>query len=552
VLNPEGSFIFQLNPDNVASIYVPNCCQSTDSPFSPTENVAHFDQNVREFLLPRDNATWWYESQMQINFSLPPARRPGDAFVYVTDARGIDSNGQPIRLTCADCPEINSACGVYDLTYQTLRIEPGYSLSVNGSSFSSSGNTVIVEQRETGQTTRRWTLPRESLLSESPNQINVKLPNDLGTDRDTLLYVKNANGRESNEVSFTVSEPCQECEPRLKPCQAISGDTGDGHSAGAAATITGRFTQSGNKVIVEQVDQVNSVYRYTITHGSPGWSETDKRIQFTFPLTLFAGRALFYVVDSDGHESRAQEVTILPTTVTSVSAANYQGPKLASDSIVAAFSTAMATTTQSAGATPLPTELAGTRVIVRDSANAEFDAPLFFVSPTQINFQLPPGLANGSATATFLSGFGATSTGIMQIVGVSPGLFSADSSGKGVAAAVVVRVKAGGSLVYERVAVFDQAQNKFVSLPIDLGPPEEEVFLVLFGTGFRARSSLSAVSATIGGISSEVVFAGPQLEFVSLDQLNVRLPRALAGKGEVEVAASIDGQSANVVTVKVK
>ncbi|MGH9839355.1 MAG: hypothetical protein ACREEM_11290 [Blastocatellia bacterium] len=92
------------------------------------------------------------------------------------------------------------------------------------------------------------------------------------------------------------------------------------------------------------------------------------------------------------------------------------------------------------------------------------------------------------------------------------------------------------------MARFDPAQNKFVAAPIDLGPDlgnaSDQVFLIVFGTGFRNRSGLSAVTAQIGGpsgVDAQVTFAGPQGAFAGLDQANARLPRSLIGRGEVDV-----------------
>src|SRR5207244_5258607 len=72
-------------------------------------------------------------------------------------------------------------------------------------------------------------------------------------------------------------------------------------------------------------------------------------------------------------------------TVASVSAASFKLPPIASESIIAAFGSGMATETQIATTTPLPTSLAGTTVKFRDSAGVERLAPLFFVSSGQIN-----------------------------------------------------------------------------------------------------------------------------------------------------------------------
>ena len=92
--------------------------------------------------------------------------------------------------------------------------------------------------------------------------------------------------------------------------------------------------------------------------------------------------------------------------------------------------------------------------------------------------------------------------------------------------------------------------NSRASVPIDLGPEGDQVFLLLFGTGVRGFSS--QVTATVGGESVPVLGAVPQGEFVGLDQINIGpLPRSLAGRGEVNILLTADGKPANTVTVNV-
>jgi adhesin/invasin len=179
-------------------------------------------------------------------------------------------------------------------------------------------------------------------------------------------------------------------------------------------------------------------------------------------------------------------------------------------------------------------------------------APLFFVSPTQINYQIPPGMVNGAASIVITSGSGVISYGAAQIESVAPGLFSANADGQGVAAAVVFRRKANGMESFELVARFDPAQGRFVAVPIDLGPETDQVFLILYGTGFRNRSALSAVSTTIGGMNSETRFAGAAPGFVGLDQANVHLLRSLIGRGEVDVVLTAEAKPANTVRVNIR
>jgi uncharacterized protein (TIGR03437 family) len=256
-----------------------------------------------------------------------------------------------------------------------------------------------------------------------------------------------------------------------------------------------------------------------------------------------------YVVDLNGDVFRIAA----PAAATTVSAANYRGDALATESIVAAFGTAFSTATQSAtNGQPLPTVLAGASARVRDAGGTDRAAPLFFVSPTQINYQIPPGTATGVATVTVTNTNGSIATGSVNIARVAPGIFTANASGRGIAAAVIQRTRGDGSQVFEPVAQFDPGSNQYVAIPIDLGPATDQVFLVLFGTGFRFRSSLTSVTATIGGIASSVTFAGSQQDFVGLDQANIQIPRSLAGRGNVDVVMTVETIPANTVQVSVR
>jgi uncharacterized protein (TIGR03437 family) len=246
----------------------------------------------------------------------------------------------------------------------------------------------------------------------------------------------------------------------------------------------------------------------------------------------------------------------LARAVVNVSAASFAREELASEAIIAAFGEGLATSTQVATSLPLPTQLAGTTVSVRDSAGMERLAQLFFVSPEQVNYWMPPGTAPGPATVTVTNGDDEASLETLQVANVSPGLFTANANGQGVAAAVALRVRADGTQSFEPVARFDAAQNRFVSAPIDLGPDmganSDQVFLLLFGTGWRFRSAPSAATCVIGGLNSEVLFAGAQGDFVGLDQMNIRLARALIGRGEVDLVVTADGRVANTVRLNIK
>lgn len=233
--------------------------------------------------------------------------------------------------------------------------------------------------------------------------------------------------------------------------------------------------------------------------------------------------------------------------VTSVSAADYKGEALAPESIVAAFGTNLAASTRGAVSTPLPTDLDGTQVSVKDSTNTERFAPLFFISPEQINYQIPPGSGLGAAEISVIVNGIPLGIGSVKLAPVAPGLFTVDASGQGYPAALVYRYRGNELVGVDSVVEFDAALNKLVAKPIDLGPETDVLFLSLFGTGVRYRSGLNNVSATIGGVETQVVYAGPQNDYVGLDQINLRLPRVLTGRGEVDLVLTVDSIAANTV-----
>jgi len=251
-------------------------------------------------------------------------------------------------------------------------------------------------------------------------------------------------------------------------------------------------------------------------------------------------------------DSGAAYVFAATPLAVNVSAASYLGPALASDSIVAAFGTNLATQTLAAATQPLPTSLAGTTVKVRDSLGIERSAPLFFVSPSQINYYMPTGTALGQASVTIVNGSGVVPAADVQVTRVAPGLFSANSDGQGLGAALGYRVSSNGTQGYFDTVRYDSATQRIVAIPLDLGPATDQVFLILFGTGIRYRSSLSGVTATLAGTTANVAYADAQGGYVGLDQVNLLIPRSLAGRGEVNIGLTVDGKTANTIRVNIK
>ena len=85
---------------------------------------------------------------------------------------------------------------------------------------------------------------------------------------------------------------------------------------------------------------------------------------------------------------------------------------------------------------PLPTELAGTKVLVQDALMANpIVAPLYFVSPGQINFQVPFEVTRLVATVTVVTPQGNGNALQILLLPMAPGIFTQNSSGTGMALA---------------------------------------------------------------------------------------------------------------------
>jgi len=180
---------------------------------------------------------------------------------------------------------------------------------------------------------------------------------------------------------------------------------------------------------------------------------------------------------------------------------------------------------------------AATAVTVEDATGTARAATLVYAYPTQAAFVIPSGTAAGSAVVTVTSGDGTVSTAAVTIGIVAPGLFTAAASGAGVAAAIALEGQ-NAALIFSCAA----AQG-CTALPVGLN----QTTLELYGTGIRGYRS--GVSCTVGGVAAPVTYAGAQSQYAGLDQVNISLPNSLANQGLLDIVLTVDGQTANTVTI---
>jgi uncharacterized protein (TIGR03437 family) len=377
-----------------------------------------------------------------------------------------------------------------------------------------------------------------------------------------MLTVSNARPAGTHAIALTVTDNCGLTTTRTLTLQVSRAET-----TTRLALPAGTYAPNQSIAVTIAVTS-NVALGTTSTPG--GWVglfdgvtplnrtvlDANGSARFTLTIPASGLRELRAQYEGDTqYNASASGVTLLGagTTLTAVSAASFQGGTLAPEQLAAAFGAGLSSATLLARTIPLPFVLNDLVLRVRDSAGVERLAPLLFVSPLQINFQVPAGTANGTALLSLTSVSNRDNllaSGSVNIGALAPGVFTADGSGTGLAQAQVLRIAANGALSYEPVFRYDAAARRFMAVPISFGAATDQLFLICFGTGVRGRANLADVTATIADVPVTVLFAGAQGSLVGVDQINLALPRTLAGKGVVELKLQMHGRAANVVQLE--
>ena len=214
-------------------------------------------------------------------------------------------------------------------------------------------------------------------------------------------------------------------------------------------------------------------------------------------------------------------------------AASLDAVPLAPGMVASLLGSNLASATAVSSAPPLPTSLAGTTLLINETA-----VPLFFVSPGQINFQVPFGLTGPVAEMRLRHSQGEASMHV-PLRDASPGIYQ--NNGVGVIA------HGSGTPVTE-------------SAP---GRPGEE--LVMFASGLGAvdpaavsgaatpisppARTLAAPIVRAGGVTVETRFTGLAPGFVGLYQVNFIVPGGVSGT--TTVSLEINGVAGNTVLTAV-
>ncbi|HVW08876.1 MAG TPA: hypothetical protein VHC90_09855, partial [Bryobacteraceae bacterium] len=208
------------------------------------------------------------------------------------------------------------------------------------------------------------------------------------------------------------------------------------------------------------------------------------------------------------------------------SAASFQ-KQYAPGMIVSLFGANFSASTPDPPPAPLPAQLGGTTVTINGIAS-----PLYYVSPTQINVQIPWEIPRNS-------------TAIIKVT----------SNGKSATSQIPVNKNAP--------EIFGDTNNLMV--PYQTTRPGDPAFLFVTGDGLFSTPSVvtgavppggtitvlpTSARVTVGGVAANVMFIGEPSWSVGVSQINFTIP-ATAPAGKQPVVVTIGGVSSSPVYLTV-
>jgi uncharacterized protein (TIGR03437 family) len=200
----------------------------------------------------------------------------------------------------------------------------------------------------------------------------------------------------------------------------------------------------------------------------------------------------------------------------------------------------------------LPWFLGGSTVIINDTY-----APLFFVSPSQINFQVPwELLSSQTATLTVTTPDGTSPPITVNLAPAAPGIFNFYTANSATQAVAVVAgtatwvapvgaipgVVSQPATAGDYLTMYCSGLGPVTNAPWDGAPP----------SGGSLSYLQSSVTVTIGGQPANVLFAGLAPGFVGLYQVNLEIPAGVAPGNAIPVIITAAGINSNAATIAVQ
>ncbi len=203
-------------------------------------------------------------------------------------------------------------------------------------------------------------------------------------------------------------------------------------------------------------------------------------------------------------------------------------PGLVAGSLASIYGEGLANATAAASSLPLPTSMGGVTILINGAA-----APLLFVSPGQVNLQVPWTTPSGTAALVAVMDGVPGNTITAPVRSALPGVF--------------VVVNAAGQLVNaDRPA---RAGDVLIVYATGLGAVTESQTTGRPAPASPLASTRETPVVRIGNVQGEILFAGLTPGFVGLYQLNTRLGAGTPAGAQTGLTVSVGSQTSPAVNI---
>jgi uncharacterized protein (TIGR03437 family) len=386
-----------------------------------------------------------------------------------------------------------------------------------------------------------------SYLGAGATNSRLTAPNGLWFDASGALYIADSgNQRVARYAAPTLSNFAGNLTA------GFSGDGGQAIRAQLNKPTDIKIDAAGN---VYLADTNNSRIRKITADGTiatiagkgggaysgDGGNATSAALNFPRSIAV-SSNGTVYIADTNNHAIRVLTPSFPTINTGGVTNAASFTARISPGALASVFGTGFGAGTFLADSGfAWPTSAIG--VIVKVNGVA---APLYFVSPGQINFQVPWATpTTGTVNVAVLVNGGSTNIAAVPVATAAPGLFS----------------QASGA------AIVQNAPDFSLNDPSNPAPAGSTIIAYLTGSGpvkpaakdgvptpndtLTLTTATSVVTANIGSTAAAVSFTGLAPGFIGLVQMNIVVPSTLAA-GVYPLSVTIDGQTSNSATIAVK
>jgi len=233
------------------------------------------------------------------------------------------------------------------------------------------------------------------------------------------------------------------------------------------------------------------------------------------------------------------------------------GVPIATGSIATLLGTGLATDTDVASGASWPPSMVNRQVVVND----QLLAPLYYASPTQMNFQLPSSTPAGQQRIAVRLGDTneLVAGGSILAAAVAPGIFTLTETGSGQAAVRNADYSINGAnnpaAVGSTIQIYGTGQGPVSpAVPDGTAAPSVPLSYTVAQPTSDAQTCFAtqAVCVAIGDAFGTVQYSGLAPGAIGLWQINVTIPSGIVTGNAVGVRVVIDGVASNLVTIAVK